>query len=120
MCRLKIDQSARRRRAHFRSRVLFGQAVELRLQNFPYTILEAGSLGREPLIERWGNPAEIFEEALAIRLDEIADMRGGVDARLEDRERIDPAFRNIEPNGFTIDLNEAGNMTINNAVELRQ
>ena len=120
MCRLKVDQSARRRRARFRSRVLFGQAVELRLQNSPYTILEAGSLGREPLIERWGNAVKIFEEALAIRLDEIAGMRGGVEARLEDRERIEPAFKNIEPNTFTIDLNKAGNMMINNAVELRQ
>jgi len=40
--------------------------------------------------------------------------------KLEDRERIDPALRNIEPNAFTIDLDEAGDMTINNAVELRQ
>ena len=120
MCRLEVDQSARGRRAHFRSRVLFGQAVELYFQNFSHVILEARSLGREPLIERWGNPVEIFEEAVAIRLDEIADMRSGVGARLEDRERIDPALRDIEPNAFTIDLDEAGGMTVDNAVELRQ
>ena len=120
MCRLEVDQSARGRRAHFRFRVLFGQAVEFRLQNFSHAILEARSLGREPLIERGRDPVEIFEEALAIRLDEIAGIGGRVGARLEDRERIDPALPDIDPNAVAIDLDEAGNVAINDAVELRK
>jgi hypothetical protein len=84
----------------------------------PYAILETRSLGCEPLIERWCDSVEIFEEALAKRLNEIAGIRGRIGTGLEDCKRIDPALPDIDPNAIATDLYEAGNMAINDAVEL--
>ncbi|MGA7864869.1 MAG: hypothetical protein WCA23_12930 [Stellaceae bacterium] len=120
MRRLEIDQPARGRRPHFRFRVLFSQAVEFRLQDFPHTILEERSLGRKPLVEGRCDPVEIFEKALAIGLEEIVGFASRVSARLEDCERIDPALPEIDPDTVAIDLDEAGDVPVDHAVELRQ
>jgi hypothetical protein len=116
VCRFEVDQSARGGRAHFRFRVLLGQAVELRRQNFSHAILETRSLDREPLIEGWCNPVEISEEALAIRLEEIAGIRGRVGAPPENCKYINPTFPGIDSDALSTDLYEPRNMAINNAV----
>jgi len=118
--RFKVDQAACRRRAHFRFRILPDQAVEFRLENLPYAILEPCSLGGEPVVERGRNPVEIFEEALAVGLDEIAEIRCWVNTCIEDRKRIDPALPDINSNAVAADLDEAGNVAVDNAVELRE
>ena len=120
MCRLEIDQPARGRRANFRFGVLFSQAVELGLQNFSHAILKARSLACEPVIERGRDPVEIFEETFAIRLDEVAGVRGRVGARIEDRERVDPALPDIDADAVATDFDKARNVSINDAVELRK
>ena len=72
------------------------------------------------MIERGGYPVEIFEEALAVGLDEIAGICGRVAARLENGKRIDPTFPDIDANAVATDLDEAGNVPIDGAVELRK
>ena len=72
------------------------------------------------MIEGGRDPVEIFEQALAIRLDEIAGIRGGVGARTDDCKRIDPTLLNLDANAVATYLHQSGNMAINNAVELRK
>ena len=70
------------------------------------------------MIERGCDPVEIFEEALAVGLDEIAEIRCWVNTCIEDRKRIDPALPDINSNAVAADLDEAGNVAVDNAVEL--
>src|SRR5262249_4337605 len=81
---------------------------------------KAGSLGRQPLIERRCDAVEIFEEALAIGLDESAGVRGRVTAHLKDCERINPGLSDVQLNAVAADLNKPWDVAINDAVELRQ
>ena len=99
---------------------MLDQAIEFRLENLPYAILEPCSLRGEPVVERGRNPVEIFEEALAVGLDEIAEIRCWVNTCIEDRKRIDPALPDINSNAVAADLDEAGNVAVDNAVELRE
>ena len=118
MGRLEVDQPARCRRTHFRRRIPIAQAVELRLQNFPHAIFETRSLGGEPLIEGWSDAVEIFEETPAMGLDEIAGLRRGVAAGLQDCQRIDPPFVRVDANAVATDLDETGNVLVHRIVEL--
>jgi len=118
--RFKVDQAAGSRCADFGPRILLDQAVEFRLENFPYAILEPRPLGGEPVVERGRNSVEIFEKALAVGLDEIAEIRCRVNTRLEDRERVDPALPDINSHAVAADLDEAGNVAVDNAVEFRE
>ena len=115
-----VNPAARRRSADFRFRVLFRQPVELRLQNFSYAIFEARSLSGKPVIERGCDSVEIFEEALAVGLDEVTGIRCGIGARLDDCKRIDPALPNIDANAVATDLYEAGNVSIDDTIEFRK
>ena|SRR6516162_8686959 len=116
---LEVNQSARGGRTHFRFRILRDQAVEFCLQSFPHAILEAGSLVSEPSIERGGDPVEIFEEALTIRLEDIVSIRGRIETRLKNGQRIDPTLLHINAHAFSTDFYEAWDLPID-AVDLRK
>ena len=72
------------------------------------------------MIEGGCDPVEIFEESLAVRLNEVTGIRRRVAARLKNCECIDPALAHIKANAVAVDLYKAGNMAINDAVKLRQ
>ena len=118
--RLKVDQAPCCRRAYFRFRVLLDQAVEIRLEKLPHAILEPRPLSGEPMVERGRDPVEILEKALAVGLDEIADIGCRVRACIEDCKRIDPTFLNINSNAVATDLDQAGNMPVHDAVQFRK
>src|ERR1700730_18609087 len=72
------------------------------------------------MVERGRDPVAIFEKALAVGLDEIAEIRCRVDTCLEDHKRIDPASSDVNSNAVAADLDEAGNVTVDSGVELRE
>src|SRR6516225_2585035 len=88
------------------SKLISRRAAAARTSGFAFC-----SLSGEPVIKRGCDPVEIFEEALAIGLDEVTGIRCGIGARLDDCKRIDPALPNIDANAVATDLYETGNVS---------
>ena len=124
---VEVNHLARGGCSHFWFRILYDQAIEFCLQSLPHAILEAGSLGSDPLIERGRDPFEIFEEVLTVRREDIfrvrgsiVSIRGSIETCLENGECIDPTVLDINAHAVSTDFYEAWNLPVDDAVDLRK